>query len=215
MENDREFYERDGKKYERVTRIIDYFAPPELVQWKMETGRKDTNRVSKIATKLGSRVHTLIETHWSTKDWNIKKDKDPEIWSCLQAWTSWTKDYNINNIKLGYPIYDDIHLIAGTFDFLLPEGNILVDIKTSREIRPQYFMQLGAYASMIDLPDKIAILRLDKMTAQYEYLTNENLNLTVKDCITGWTNLLDTYQFYQNLKQIINPIRAWPQKEIV
>lgn len=210
-----EYYVRDGVNYERVTCILDYYIPPELVSWKIRVGLKEANRVSKVATKMGSRVHELIEKN----GWATTKDAE-EVKNCMKAWESFKSDYSISDKDLihGTTLYCEKRMIAGTPDFCLtfPTGVVLVDIKTSREVKPIHFYQLGGYASMMAFtPKYMAILRLDKGLGQYEYVTNEKLGVSIEQCITAFNYKLGDYRFYKLLQSRINPDRALPGNEEV
>lgn len=204
-----EFYTKDGKSYERVTRILDYFAPPELVDWKVRVGKKEASRVSKVATTFGTRVHSLIELSEAPK----KSDKE-EVKNCIQAFNSWKTDYGISEIKNGVTMFCDKRMIAGTPDFMI--GNTLVDIKTSREVKATNFIQLGAYASLMsECPKSLAILRLDKTIGVYEYVTNEKIGMTVTQCIDAFNYILGYYRFYKMVQSTLKPNRAMPETEEV
>ena len=204
MEN--EYYKKDGKFYERVTRITDYFCPPDLLKWKVETGKTASNRISKIALNFGSRVHNLIELGQEPK----KTDK-PEVIACLRAWESWKAKYlPTGEIIQGKTLYCEKRGIAGTPDFGyentngLYRINTLVDIKTSREVKPINFVQLGGYASMMDKrPDILAILRLDKTLGDFEYVTNEKIGMSVDQCIAAFNYLLGYYRFYKQVQSTL------------
>lgn len=204
---DDEFYLKDGKSYERVTRILDYFAPPELMSWKVRVGNKEANRISKVALKFGSRVHELIEKNGEV----VKKDSE-EVKNCMNAWNSWKKDYWSENIVNGVTLYDEKRMVAGTPDFTI--GSELIDIKTSREVKSSHFVQLGAYASMMEAtPLRVSILRLDKGLGIYEYVSNEKIGVSVDHCIEAFRSLLGYYRFYRNVQSTMKPRGAMPQGE--
>lgn len=204
---DSEYYERDGKTYERVTRILDYFATPELVDWKVRVGKKEAKRVGTIATKFGSRVHELID---KCEEPN-KKDSE-EVKNCYKAFTSWRQDYGFPQLIGGSTLFCDKRMIAGTPDSYM--GNTLIDFKTSREVKASHFVQLGAYASLMEKqPSRLAILRLDKQNGMYEWVTNEKVGMEVEQCINAFTYLLGYYRFYNRVQSTLRPKVALPQGE--
>lgn len=204
---DSEYYERDGKTYERVTRILDYFATPELVDWKVRVGKAEANRVSKVALKFGSRVHELIE-----KDEEPTKKDSDEVKNCVHAYSCWVRDNNYPHIENGKTLYCDKRMIAGTPDAMM--GETLIDFKTSREVKAINFIQLGGYASMMEIqPKNLAILRLDKQLGIYEWVTNERLGIEVDQCINSFTYLLGYYRFYNKVQSTLKPNRALPEGE--
>lgn len=211
---DFEFYERDGKKYERITTITDYFCPPELVDWKVKVGKKESNRISRIALKFGSEVDERIRANPLSP---LKKKADKaEVSNALLGWDSWLKHYEPVEIVFPDTLYDDEKLVAGTPDFkwLDRAGKwTLTDIKTSREIRPSNIFQLGGYASMMSpRPDAVAILDLSKSLGMFEYLTNEKLGLSVDACINAFNECYLHYKIYHYLQSRMKPNRAWPEE---
>lgn len=206
---DFEYYERDGKQYERVTRILDYFAPPELVSWKVRVGNKEANRVSKVALKFGSRVHELIETDGKV----VSKDGE-EVRNCIKAYESWKSDNGNPELTNGATLFCDKRGIAGTPDAVM--GETLIDFKTSREVKAVHFTQLGAYASLMKVTPKIlAILRLDKQSGIYEWVTNEKIGMTVYACIQAFNYMLGYYRFNNCVQSTLKPNRATPEGEEV
>ena len=194
-----DYYEKDGKKYERPTNILNYFAPPEYVEWKVRTGNREANKVIKIAMKHGSRVDELIRTS------NKPDNKDSsEINNCWKAWNKWKADYSVVEIEFPKTAYCDYRMLAGTPDVLW--GKCLIDIKTSKTIHENYFFQLGAYASLIPYNVKeLAILRLDKELGEYEFVNNEKVGLSVEDCILGFNSLLAYYRRYKQVQSTLQP----------
>ena len=206
---DFEYYTKEGKSYERVTRILDYFQPPELVDWKLRVGKTEANKVSKIALKFGSRVHELIETNSACK----KSDAD-EVRNCMIAWNSWKANYVFKGMKIenGVTLYDEFRSIAGTPDFIYE--NRLIDIKTSREVKPIHFLQLGGYASMMmKMPEQLAILRLDKSLGAYEYVLSDRIGMSVYDCINAFNHLFQFYRFYREVQSTLKPKEPMAQEE--
>lgn len=204
---DNEFYEKDGKQYERVTRILDYFAPPELVNWKVRVGKAEANKVSKVALKFGTRVHELIETNGKLSS----KDGE-EVKNCFKAFSSWKADNGNPSLINGSTLFCERRGIAGTPDAMM--GETLIDFKTSREVKAVHFAQLGAYASLMSVTPKVlAILRLDKQSGIYEWVTNEKAGMTVEACIQAFNYALGYYRFNNRVQSTLKPNRATPEGE--
>ena len=160
---DDHYYSKDGKQYERVTRILDYFSNPELVAWKVKVGQKEAGKVSRIALKCGKAVDEMIRASRIPK----LKDSD-EIKSCLKAWKSWKENFTPKNIVFPQTLFCEKRMLAGTPDFTWADGYELSDIKTSNAVRESYFFQLGAYASMLNpMPKRLSIIRFDKQSRNY------------------------------------------------
>lgn len=201
---DDEFYSKDGKQFERVTKIINHFMPPELVEYKVRVGKKLANASMKKAGKFGTMIDESIRKNWEKP---IAPKVSEESKSALNAWDSWARSH-IGTKTMEFPetYFSDALLVAGTPDFILG-GNMIVDIKTSSRISPIYFAQLGAYASLRpalfggDKPtEDLAVLRLDKSTSMYEFVKASDIGLSVGDC-TNWFNaLLITYRNYKQVQ---------------
>ena len=207
---DNPYYEKDGKRYTRVSRIIDFFAPPDLVEWKMDTGRKEAGRISRAALKIGSRVDDLITENWQNP--KVGKKDGLEVQSCLQAWQAWLKDYQPKELKFHETVYDEEAMVAGTYDFMW--GDILVDIKTSRNVKPYHFFQLGAYGGMMKPhPEKLAILRLDKSLGIYEFVESRKVGLDPLDCWLAFKGLQRAYKVYNQADSALNPPKGQKEQE--
>lgn len=204
---DAEYYFKDDVAYERVTRILDYFTTPELVDWKVRVGKKEAGRIARVATKFGSRVHEIIETGCEVS----KKDGE-EVRNCIKAFNSWRADFANPELNNGKTLFCEKRKIAGTPDAMW--GSVLIDFKTSREVKASHFVQLGAYASLMEeKPKSLAILRLDKQLGIYEWVTNEKIGVTVDQCMASFNYLLGYYRFYNMVQSAIKPNMATPEGE--
>lgn len=166
MGNDSNYYEKDGKKYDRITRILGYFKNPELVKWQMRVGAKEAKRISTIAMKRGTAVDEYIRIHVTDKK-EPKKFKTIEEENCFKAYLQWRKDYNISVITSATTQYDHDACIAGTPDIWLLDETL--DIKCASAIRQNYWLQTEWYARKKGHHFK-SILRLDANLGCYEYV---------------------------------------------
>lgn len=201
---DGEFYERDGRFFDRPTHMLDYFAPPELVEWKVKTGFAESNRISRIALRHGSKIDELVRTNKAPK-----KSDSPEVLSCWKAWEKWKNDYAPGELLFPETQYDDVRLIAGTPDIYWPLRRMIIDVKSSKMVRPSYFFQTGgAYAGFKSLPfpvERVGILRLDKELEDYEFVTNEQLGLSLPLLQKGFNGLVDYYKVYKLVQSTLKP----------
>jgi hypothetical protein len=198
---DGEFYEKEGKLYGRPSHILDYFAPPELVDWKARTGLTEAKRISRIALKHGSRIDELIRESKAPK-----KSDSIEVVNCFRAWSKWLSDYSPKFIVFPPTGYCEKRMVAGTPDIYWEDQQDLIDVKSSKSVHENYFFQLGFYASVSTSPIKrLAVLRLDKELGEYEYVTNEKVGMTVQDCIDGFNGLLAYYGRYKRVQSALKP----------
>ena len=200
---DDEFYTQGNKQYERVTRVINYFCPPELVDYRIRVGNRVANAAMKKGGKFGAMIDEAIRKDWQNP--TVEKISS-ESENAIKAWTTWAVEHSLDVFQsmISFPetYYSDALLVAGTPDFIW--GKMIVDIKTSNRISPIYFAQLGAYAFLSGLPiEDLAVLRLDKSTGLYEFVKASEMGLSVGDCINWFNALLITYRNYKQVQSTL------------
>ena len=193
-------YKREGKEFERVTKIINHFMPQELVDYKVRVGNRVANAAMKKGGKFGTMIDEAIRKNWENP---VAEKVSDESKSALGAWNSWaTTHIGTRTMEFPETYFSDSLLVAGTPDFIM--GNMIVDIKTSNRISPIYFAQLGAYAFLSGLPiEDLAVLRLDKSTGLYEFVKASEMGLSVGDCINWFNALLITYRNYKQVQSTL------------
>lgn len=175
----------------RVTEVLNFFKQEWYVKWVDKNGLAHCNRVGKAAMKVGSRVDELIK---SGSPYPTKKD-GIEVNNCINAYIKWKKTYNFGSedIVNGSRLYKviDGQEVTGEPDIYVQ--GILVDIKCSSKISPDYWLQVNTYVMLRGITSKVGILRLDKETGSYEYV--------VKDydpfCVNVWRGLMNAYVYYK------------------
>jgi len=183
------YYEIEGKRYERVTTVLGYFMAPSLVDWKLRVGKSEANRIMKEAQKVGTTVHKIAETG------KVPKVMSVEVENCVRAYQQWEKETQPNILMRETTVHDSTLGVAGTFDLFIKHNgaSVLVDIKTSKEIKLDHWLQLAAYASMmLDNVDTIAVLRLDKNMAFYEFIEKP----VYQKEYNVFMDLLNVYRYY-------------------
>lgn len=173
-----------------VTTVLDYFATPWLVDWKLRVGKKEAGRISREAMKIGSRIDEIIK---SGKVKSFSKEKD-EVKNCIRAYDKWHEVYQPKSITPCTRLFATIDGIEVTGEPDLMVDDVLVDIKCSSKISLNYWLQVNMYRRLQgNSMDKVAVLRLDKVTASYEYV--------VKDydpkLVEVWCGLLKAYCYYK------------------
>lgn len=159
--------------YATPSRILNHLVPKELCEWYGKKGLKEAERIMKVAANIGSAVHELTEE--LDKDSAVAiKPKKVEVANCLSAYRKWIEDYDPIIVESEKPVWCDMHRVRGVYDRCLDNGT-LIDIKTSSGIRPKDWLQVAWYASVCGRNvDYLAILRLDKDLAVYDYQVVEN-----------------------------------------
>lgn len=197
---DSEYYEKDGKKYDRVTKIINYFQVPEISEWRARVGNKAANLVLKKTGVFGTMIDAAIRDNWK----NPKVDKkSAESKMAISAWNSWLSDYSPTDIKFPETLFSDRLMVAGTPDFKIKK--IIYDIKCSSSVKPVYFAQLGAYAHLLnEQVEDLIVLRLDKKTGMYECVKASSIGLSVDECSNMFFGIL---YYYRTYKQVQNALK--------
>src|SRR3990167_780390 len=167
----KDYYLKDDTRYNRVTSVLDYFRPPSLFNWAIDIGKKEYKDRTKEAKKIGTRVDNLIKQYLLSKKVKLTESDDISVENCLKAYFRWKEDYSPMFLDQDKIVSDNELKIAGTYDLLI-EPSTIVDIKCSNQISLNYWLQVAMYAKMAGAKN-IAILRLDKMTADYEYVVKE------------------------------------------
>ena len=193
-QNRRTTEEEKAAGWVSVTRVTDYFTEPELVEWKVKTGLKEANRISRLAAKTGTRVHDLIYKDWEDGSYKLIKADSLEVRNCMSAWEDFKRNHRINISHMEFELRDEASLVRGYAD-MEAEG-IILDIKTSGFIKPRHWIQLATYAK-IHKSKTIAILRLDRNLGIYEFIEKEADSLP-----TIFSPLLEIYRFYTSANGI-------------
>jgi len=154
--------------YDRVSSILEFYQPQELIDWKIRVGKREARRISTVATKIGSNVDEWIKA--SESGVKLPKLKTIESENCVKAYRSWLDDYGIKGLSLGVRLFNKNTRVTGEPDLLIPDE--VLDIKCSGEIRPTYWLQTQWYADQLEFKWR-SILRLDKNLGIYEYERRE------------------------------------------
>lgn len=183
------------KKFDRVTSVLNYFTPPDLVNWYCKEG-KQAKKKSKTAKSIGTRVHNLIKEDWEKGRYRITDYDSPAILNCLEAYKNWRSIEKPNIISMEQTVWSDELGVAGTYDIQTHNSFYrLIDIKTSDSIKDSYWIQLAMYIYLAGLPSltSMAVLRLDKLTADYQYVIKNYNEYYVK----LFKGLLNYYRYCQ------------------
>ena len=186
----KDYYHIEGKKYDRVTAILDYFTPKSLLEWRDKVGVVEAKEKQKAGKADGTRVHTLTEQMDNGKYVKFTDYDTVSVKNCIEGYRRWKETEKPTILAMEKVVFNDRLGIAGTFDRELT--NTLVDIKSSNQISRTAWLQLAIYNYMMDKPkDKLAVLRLDKMTSEYEYKAIQ-YDVRLADVYIG---LLNYYRF--------------------
>ena len=179
-----------------VTEVLDAFIPKGLLSWYLKTGAKEAKRLSTVAIKIGSRTDELIQQDINTGNYKLSS-KDPiEVKNCMEAWRQFKADYQPKISAVQVEVKDEEQKVVGHIDLIL--NNLTTDVKCASSIKDNYWLQTGKYDKMYQVPtDGLAILRLDKNLATYQFVTNKQAGVDRDHCVKVFDGLLLAYRYYQ------------------
>ena len=126
-----------------------------ILEWRKRVGDEEANRVSRIATGRGNRVHLLAEKYLNNEPIQWVK----EMPDAVVMFRSLVKDiHRINNIHYQETaLWSETIGMAGRVDLIAEFDGVLsvIDFKTSKKIKtrediPDYFAQCTAYSAMYE-----------------------------------------------------------------
>lgn len=190
----------NDRKYDRITSVLDCFKDPDLLSWFKRTGPAAIRNASEKALAIGSLVHRCIEEDLGPD--RLELTYPDEAMNCWDAWESFRFEKGVVIESQEQWLCDDTLMIAGTRDLLVEVNsvkNITADIKTSRSIRKSYWVQCAMYHYMagIDWPGALGIVRLDKITGDYE-----------------WHTKAYDYRYVELFKSMLTVYRYYTRKEL-
>jgi len=193
------FYTIDGVEYPRVSRVLSIIRNKSLETWRGKVGNKEANLVMREASKVGTRLHKLIEKALYNEKIGIKKTESKEVLACLEGFKEWALTRNPKPLGVEVTVVSREYGYAGTID-LIEEG-IITDWKTAARLSPSYWIQLAAYANACREEsrsiDKVRIVRLDKTLGIFE-----EQEKTVEELAPFWVAFRALLDFYKQWEQI-------------
>lgn len=137
-------YEIDGIWYPRVTSICRIIAKPGLERWLANQGSfAAMQEKRKKVTGWGRLIHDIAQKILLDKMPKI----DPVIRPSIEGFFDWLNTHKVKTFEVEKRVLNKKHLYAGTLDVLAEiDGRFgVLDIKTSREIWDDHFIQTAAY----------------------------------------------------------------------
>ena len=179
----------------RVSETQDFFKAEWFIKWVLKVGVREDNATSKKALKIGSRIDAIIRSGVYEAD---KKDTQ-EVKKCLQNFLAWKERYSVKTLTPLSRIEDNNIGLTGEGDFYWEETETLIDFKSSKRIYPEYIFQLGGYKRLGFPGKKLAVLRCDKDLDEFEFKTNEDIGMTIEQCVDAFESSLKHLQYYTHI----------------
>lgn len=183
-----------------VTEVLDAFIPKGLLDWYLKTGKKEAKRLSTVAMKIGSRVDELIQEDVKFGSYKLTSKDSIEVKNCMEAWKQFKADYMPNVSAAQLAVFDEVNKLVGHIDLII--NGMVVDVKCASSIKPNYWLQVSTYASMLKVDcDGVAILRLDKNLGTYQFMIDKQAKINWLGCVGVFYGLLSAYRYYNAPKE--------------
>jgi len=145
----RDFYLIDGKKYVRVTRVLDVISKPEFYRWYAKHGYRKCRGIMHDRAAFGTRVHKEIFNYLKGDEVWIDNEEMDES---LRLFIVWAKSKGLEPFQLEFQVSSDDVMVAGTCDFVgFCDGEkLLGDWKTSKALYDNYYLQVSSYLVMYE-----------------------------------------------------------------
>ena len=144
-----------GKRLPSVTTVVGAMKKQAIMEWRNKVGEVEANRISKLATGRGNRVHDLAERYLKNDkiDWVREMPDAVEMFRTLIPSVQ-----RINNIHyIEQALWSERIGMAGRVDLIAEWDGVLsvIDFKTSKKIKQKediqdYFAQCTAYSGMYE-----------------------------------------------------------------
>lgn len=146
----------DGKKLPSVTTVVGAMKKQAIMEWRNRVGEAEANRISKLATGRGNRVHLLAEKYLNNEpiQWAREMPDAVEMFRTLikpihsNITNIWYQEQALFSLKME---------MAGRVDLIAHwNGKLsIIDFKTSKRVKDRseiedYFWQECAYALMLE-----------------------------------------------------------------
>lgn len=180
----------------RISETQDFFKPEWFTKWVLKVGVREANAISKKALKIGSRIDEIIRSGV----YEAAKKDSAEVKQSLKNFNAWRERYNVQEILPLARITDEAIGLTGEGDFLWVEKDTLVDFKSSKRIYPEYIFQLGGYKRLGFQGSRLGVLRCDKDLDDFEFKTNEDIGMTIEQCVDAFESSLKHQQYYTHIQ---------------
>ena len=201
VDDKRYYVTPSGQRLPSVTTVLGAMKKKEIMAWRRRVGEAEANRVSKLATGRGNRVHTLAEKHLMNESIELKK----EMPDAIEMFQSIVPHFDkINNIHyMEQALWSEKIGLAGRVDLIAEwEGKLsVIDFKTSKRIKTEdkiqdYFAQCVAYAMMYEERVGAPIDQIVVLMA----VENEQPLIFVKETKDYIDTLYEHIEFYKSNK---------------
>lgn len=190
-----------GKRLPSVTTVVGAMKKQVIMEWRNRVGEVEANRISKLATGRGNRVHDLAERYLKNEkiDWVREMPDSVEMFRTLIPHLQ-----KINNIHyIEQALWSEKIGLAGRVDLIAEWDGVLsvIDFKTSKKIKKKediqdYFAQCTAYSGMYEEHVGVPIDQIVIVMA----VENEQPIIFIEKTGDHINTLVEHIEFYLNNK---------------
>ena len=157
-ESGRVYVTPDGKSYPSITTVLSGYNKEGLLKWRKRVGEEEANRVSRVASARGSKLHSVCESYLLNEMTDkIRMTMMPDTKGMFIKMQQ-VMDAHIGRVyAIEQPLYSHRLKIAGRVDCIAEWDGILsiIDWKTASRSKEEnyirnYFMQCTGYAEMYE-----------------------------------------------------------------
>ena len=190
-----------GKRLPSVTTVVGAMKKQAIMEWRNRVGEVEANRISKLATGRGNRVHDLAERYLKNEkiEWVREMPDSVEMFRTLIPHL-----HRINNIHyIEQALWSERIGLAGRVDLIAEWDGVLsvIDFKTSKKIKKKediqdYFAQCTAYAGMYEEHVSVPVDQIVIVMA----VENEEPLIFIEKTGDHINTLVEHIEFYLNNK---------------
>ena len=148
------------EKVPSVTTILNEMSKPGLEIWYGKLGLKEANRQKEEAAAFGSSVHSAIEAICNGQ---TALYSDERLKTAVNNFRIWADTFVEEWVVFEKAVFHDDLKYAGTADaYAILKGSkkmVLVDFKTSKKVRDEYYLQVAAYMNCNRIEDDCVDLK--------------------------------------------------------
>ena len=188
-----------GKRLPSVTTVVGAMKKQAIMEWRNRVGEVEANRISKLATGRGNRVHDLAERYLKNEkiEWMREMPDAVEMFRTLIPHIQ-----KINNIHyIEQALWSERIGLAGRVDLIAEWDGVLsvIDFKTSKKIKKSeeiqdYYAQCTAYSGMYEEHVGVSIDQIVIVMA----VENEEPIIFVEKVENHINTLIEHIEFYHN-----------------
>jgi hypothetical protein len=159
------YWDKNDRPFVSVTQLLNVIAKPQLQYWfgrevyyamakdptiDQKTALAAPYKTTRKAQNRGTTVHSIVEAYKHGK--KIEEENVPEEFvGYVKAFYKFIDDIKPEFKAQEKTVFSDKYGYAGTLDLLLglPSGAYVIDVKTSKDIYAEAFMQGSAYQNAL------------------------------------------------------------------